>query len=113
MSSSIITFQESLVFIMALVQTVNDFDNLLVQVIDETVKYCLGDANASYPMLDNAVTSLNQGADAFLTKPVDPSKVLENIKDKIEKQKAAEVATEANITVFLKNKAEKLLAELK
>ena len=32
---------------MGLVKTVNDFDVLLVQVIDETVKYCLGDVNAS------------------------------------------------------------------
>ena len=30
-----------------MVKTVNDFDSLLVQVIDETVKYCLGDVNAS------------------------------------------------------------------
>jgi hypothetical protein len=29
------------------VQTVNDFDRLLVQVIDETIKYCLGEANAN------------------------------------------------------------------
>jgi hypothetical protein len=31
---------------MELVQTVNDFDNLLVQVTEETIKYCLGDTNA-------------------------------------------------------------------
>lgn len=75
----------------------------------KTIKIML----TGYPMLDNAVTSLNQGADAFLIKPVDPEKLLETIKDKLEKQKAAEVATEANITVFLKSKTEKLLAELK
>lgn len=66
-----------------------------------------------YPMLENAVTSLNGGADAFFIKPVDSPKLLETIKDKIEEQKAAEVATEANIAVFLKSKTEKLLAELK
>jgi two-component system cell cycle response regulator CtrA len=66
-----------------------------------------------YPMLGNAVTSLNQGADAYLTKPVDLPKLLETIKDKIEEQKAAEVATEGNIAVFLKSKTEKLLTELK
>jgi len=32
---------------MELVQTVNDFDNLLVQVTEETIKYCLGAANAA------------------------------------------------------------------
>jgi hypothetical protein len=32
---------------MALVLTVNDFDKLLVQVTEETIKYCLGDVNAT------------------------------------------------------------------
>ncbi len=32
---------------MELIQTVKDFDNLLVQVTEETIKYCLGDANAT------------------------------------------------------------------
>jgi two-component system alkaline phosphatase synthesis response regulator PhoP len=64
-----------------------------------------------FPQLGNAVDSLNYGADAYLTKPVDPAKLLETIKAKIEEQKAAEVATEENIAVFLKSKAEKLLME--
>jgi hypothetical protein len=32
---------------MELVQTVNEFDNLIAQVVDETIKYCLGEVNAS------------------------------------------------------------------
>lgn len=32
---------------MTLVQTVSDFDKLLVQVTEETIKYCLGEANAT------------------------------------------------------------------
>ena len=32
---------------MELIQTVNDFDKLLVQVAEETIKYCLGDGNAT------------------------------------------------------------------
>jgi hypothetical protein len=31
---------------MELIQTVKDFDKLLVQVTEETIKYCLGDINA-------------------------------------------------------------------
>ena|SRR5208283_5234589 len=31
---------------MELILTVNDFDKLLVQVTEETIKYCLGDANS-------------------------------------------------------------------
>ncbi len=64
-----------------------------------------------YPMLDNAVASLNQGADAYLIKPVDPAKLLETIKDKIEEKKKAEVATEDSIAVFLRTRTEKLLRE--
>jgi DNA-binding NtrC family response regulator len=75
----------------------------------KTIKIML----TGYPMLDNAVTSLNRGADAFLMKPVEPEKLLEIIKEKIEKRKAAETVTEANIAVFLKTKTEKLLAEHK
>jgi hypothetical protein len=33
---------------MELVQTVDDFDKLLVQVVEEIIKYCLGDANAGF-----------------------------------------------------------------
>jgi DNA-binding response OmpR family regulator len=64
-----------------------------------------------YPMLDNAVTSLNQGADAFLIKPVDPEKLLETIKEKIEEHKAAEATTEDSISEFLRTRAERLLTE--
>jgi hypothetical protein len=32
---------------MELIQTVNDFNKLLIQVTEETIKYCLGDGNAS------------------------------------------------------------------
>jgi hypothetical protein len=39
--------KESQVFAMELVQTVNEFDNLIAQVVDETIKYCLGEVNAS------------------------------------------------------------------
>lgn len=66
-----------------------------------------------FPMLDNAVEALNRGADAYLIKPVDPEKLMETIKDKIEEKKKTEVATEDSITAFLKTRTEKLLREQK
>lgn len=33
--------------LMELITTVSDFDKLLVQVTEETIKYCLGDVNAT------------------------------------------------------------------
>lgn len=64
-----------------------------------------------YPVLENAVNSLNDGAVAYLSKPVDVEKLLQTIKDKIEDQKAAETATEDNISIFLQTKTKKLLME--
>jgi len=61
------------------------------------------------PMFENAVKSLNNGADAYLVKPFDMSKLLETIKNKIEEQKTAETATEDSITAFLQTRKEKLL----
>ena len=61
------------------------------------------------PMFENAVKSLNNGADAYLVKPIDMPKLLETIKNKIEEQRAAETATEGNITAFLQTRKEKLL----
>lgn len=66
-----------------------------------------------FPMLDNAVEALNRGADAYLIKPVDPEKLIETIKNKIEEKKKTEVATEDSITAFLKTRTEKLLREQK
>ena len=80
---------------------------LLQENSPKTIKIML----TGHPMLDNAVTSLNQGAEAFLIKPVDPEKLLKTIKEKIEKQKAAKIATEDTIAAFLKTRTEKLLTE--
>jgi DNA-binding NtrC family response regulator len=64
-----------------------------------------------YPMLRNAVDSVNEGADAYLIKPVDVEKLLDTIKSKIEKQKAAETVTEDSISVFLQTRTKQLLSE--
>ncbi|UCC57676.1 MAG: response regulator [Candidatus Bathyarchaeum sp.] len=39
-----------------------------------------------YPSLENAMEALNQGADAFMTKPVEPAKLLALIREKLEEQ---------------------------
>jgi DNA-binding response OmpR family regulator len=72
----------------------------------KTIKIML----TGYPMLENAVASLNDGADAYLVKPVDLEKLLKTIKNKIQEQKVAETATEESIAVFLQTRTKKLLA---
>jgi len=64
-----------------------------------------------YPMLENSINSLNDGAVAYLIKPVDVEKLLETIKIKIKEQTAAEIVTEDSIAFFLQNRTKKLLKE--
>jgi len=54
------------------------------------------------PSLENAMEALNQGADAYVTKPVKPVKLLDIIKEKLEEQRQAEKMTEDKVTDGLK-----------
>ncbi len=61
-----------------------------------------------YPSLENAMEALNQGADAYVTKPVKPEKLLALIKEKLEQQSQAEKMTENKVTDWIKTRARKL-----
>jgi DNA-binding NtrC family response regulator len=61
-----------------------------------------------YPSLENAVIALNQGADAYLIKPVKPEKLLDLIEDKLEEQSQAEKMTEGKVTEWIKTRARKI-----
>ena len=39
-----------------------------------------------YPQLKNVITALNEGVDAYFTKPVDPSRLIKTIEEKLEEQ---------------------------
>ncbi len=61
-----------------------------------------------YPSLENAMESLNQGAEAYVTKPVKPPELLALIKEKLEEQRQAEKMTENKVTDWIKIRARKL-----
>jgi DNA-binding NtrC family response regulator len=63
---------------------------------------------ARYPSLENAMEALNQGADAYVTKPVKPEKILALIKEKLEEQSQNEKMTENKVTDWIKTRARKL-----
>ena len=48
--------------------------------------------------LDNVMEALNQGANAYVTKPVKPAKLLALIQEKLEEQKQSEQITENKVT---------------
>jgi DNA-binding NtrC family response regulator len=64
-----------------------------------------------YPSLENAMEALNQGADAYVTKPVKPAKLLALIEEKLEEQSQAEKMTEGKVTDWIKIRARKLEKE--
>jgi len=61
-----------------------------------------------YPSRENAMEALNQGANAYVTKPVKPAKLLALIKEKLEEQRQAEKMTENKLTDLIKTRARQL-----
>ena len=61
-----------------------------------------------YPSLENAVKSLNIGADAYVIKPVEPSELVKTIKVKLKEQEAVESMTQDKIDDWISTRLQKL-----
>lgn len=61
-----------------------------------------------YPSLENAVESLNLGANAYVIKPVKPDKLLALVEEKLEEQRQAEKMAEEKVTEWIKTRARKI-----
>lgn len=61
-----------------------------------------------YPSLQNAVTSVNRKADAFLMKPVSMETLLKTISDLLQKQKEEEKYSEEKVAEFIETRFRKL-----
>lgn len=80
---------------------------LLKEIAPRMVKIML----TGYPELQNAIDALNEGADVYFTKPVDPAKLINVIEQKLEEQEEDEPETEdesesslvTNLKSFCKN----------
>ncbi len=66
-----------------------------------------------YPGFDNAVDSLNRGADAYLVKPVDMEKLKTVIEEKLKEQEESEAMDEDKIVEFIKTRGQKAEDSLK
>jgi len=64
-----------------------------------------------FPGLQNAVTAINRGVDAYLVKPVDANELLKVIKALLEKQKSEREYSEAKVTEFLETRFKQLETE--
>ncbi|MEM2691655.1 MAG: response regulator, partial [Candidatus Bathyarchaeia archaeon] len=84
----------------------------LLKKLGETTPEMVKIMVTGYPNLENAVESLNCGADAYLIKPVNFEKLINIVKEKLAKQKAEETLTIEKIAAFVETKTKKLLQEM-
>ena len=61
-----------------------------------------------YPTLQNAVEAVNRGADAYIMKPFDMEKVLEEIKEQLRKQHEEKRYSQEKVTEFIETRVKEL-----
>jgi len=61
-----------------------------------------------YPSLENAVKSLNLGADAYIMKPVKPEELMKVVEAKLREQEEAENMTEEKVKEWIETRVRKL-----
>ncbi len=61
-----------------------------------------------YPTLQNAVEAVNKGADAYIMKPFDVEKILQTIKEQLQKQKEEVSYSEAKVAEFIETRVKEL-----
>ncbi len=64
-----------------------------------------------YPTLQNAVSAVNKGADAYIMKPFDVDKILLTIKEQLKKQSEEKKFNEEKIAEFIQTRIKELDAE--
>ncbi len=64
-----------------------------------------------YPSLENAIEALNQGADAYIIKPVKPDELLALIQEKLEEQRQTGKMTEERVTDWIKTRVRQIEQE--
>lgn len=61
-----------------------------------------------YASLDNALRSLNFGADAYITKAIDPEQLLKVVREKLKEQEDAERMSEEKMAKWIETRVRKL-----
>ena len=64
-----------------------------------------------YPTLQNAMSAVNNGANAYVMKPFDVEKILNTIKDQLQKQKDEKICCEENVVEFIETRIKELEAK--
>lgn len=66
-----------------------------------------------YPDLENAVKAVNLGADLYLIKPVEPKKMLDEVKKQLKKREEEAKYSQEKVGEYIKTRARELLEKEK
>jgi len=80
----------------------------LLKKIHETFPRMIKIMVTGYPDLENAIRSLNFGADAYLVKPVSVQELLDVVKRKLDEQRSMEKMTEEKVKKWIETRIQKL-----
>lgn len=83
----------------------------LLEAMHETSPRMVKIMVTGYPALQNAVESLNMGADAYLMKPVHPQRMLKVVEEKLKEQEEAKSMTEEKVAQWIETRVKKLESE--
>jgi len=61
-----------------------------------------------YPSMENAITSVNEGADGYVLKPVDADSLLNSIRKHLRKREEAARYSEQKVAEFIETRAKEL-----
>jgi DNA-binding NtrC family response regulator len=64
-----------------------------------------------YPTLQNAISAVNNGANAYVMKPFDVEKILNTIKEQLLKQKEEKTNSEEGVVEFIESRIKELEAK--
>jgi len=80
----------------------------LLTAIRETTPKMIKIIVTGFPSLQTAVEAVNEGADAYILKPVNMDNVLETITEHLKKQQEAESYSEEKITEFIETRVKEI-----
>lgn len=61
-----------------------------------------------YPSMNNAIDSVNEGADAYILKPVEASVLLESVAKQLKKREDEEKYSDKKVTEFIETRAKEI-----
>ena len=80
----------------------------LIKMMNETLPKMVKIMLTGYPSLDNAVESLNLGADAYLMKPINPDEVIMVCGEKLREQEESERMNQEKVKKWIETRVQNL-----